>query len=402
MELEEVRMRGMMRSAALGVGLIMAVAGLTLAGQGTPAKPVPQAKKPATLAPVFFTTPLTIEQMTGKQAVLETTAGRIVIALLPEQAPNHVGYVIKLANEGAYNGTTFHRLIKHGIIQGGDPLSKDPARSAQYGTGGLKMLAFEPGAGAHVRGAVSSVLVPGNRDSAGAQFFICVTPQAALDGQYTVFGRVVEGIGVVTQISEAPADQGGRANERIEITSVTIRDAPPPGVEPFSTESVADLSQYRAVLETSLGNITIEFLAGKAPNHVRNFLRLAAAGVFDRTTFHRVVPGFMIQTGYLGSKQGPMDEGQQALVRSLQPEFNDTVHDRGIVSMARGEDPASASTSFFIVTARVPSLDGTYTAFGRVVDGMSVAESIEQVPREGETPKTRVDLLRVRVLKQDP
>jgi len=395
-------MRGMMRSAALGVGLIMAVAGLTLAGQGTPAKPVPQAKKPATLAPVFFTTPLTIEQMTGKQAVLETTAGRIVIALLPEQAPNHVGYVIKLANEGAYNGTTFHRLIKHGIIQGGDPLSKDPARSAQYGTGGLKMLAFEPGAGAHVRGAVSSVLVPGNRDSAGSQFFICVTPQAALDGQYTVFGRVVEGIGVVTQISEAPADQGGRANERIEITSATIRDAPPPRVEPFSTESVADLSQYRAVLETSLGNITIEFLTGKAPNHVRNFLRLAAAGVFDRTTFHRVVPGFMIQTGYLGSKQGPMDEGQQALVRSLQPEFNDTVHDRGIVSMARGEDPASASTSFFIVTARVPSLDGTYTAFGRVVDGMSVAEAIEQVPREGETPKTRIDLLRVRVLKQGP
>ena len=386
----------------LSLAVCAALSVVSLAGQAAPATPVPQAKQAAPAPPIFFTTPLTTAQMTGKQAVIETTAGRIVIALLPAQAPNHVGYVIKLAQEGAYNGTTFHRLIRHGIIQGGDPLSKDPAKTGQYGTGGLKMLAFEPGAGAHVRGAVSSVLVPGNRDSAGSQFFICVTPQAALDGQYTVFGRVVEGIAVVTQISEAPADQSGRANERIEITSVMIRDAPPSGVEPFSTESVAELAQYRAVLETSLGNITIELLPGKAPNHVRNFLRLASAGVYDRMTFHRVVPGFMVQTGYLGSKQAAMDEAQQALVRTLQPEFNDTMHEKGIVSMARGEDPASASTSFFIVTARVPSLDGTYTAFGRVVDGMSVAEAIEQVPREGETPKTRIDLLRVRVLKQGP
>jgi peptidyl-prolyl cis-trans isomerase B (cyclophilin B) len=167
----------------------------------------------------------------------------------------------------------------------------------------------------------------------------------------------------------------------------------------FSKESAPELAQYRAVLETSLGNITIEFLPDKAPNHVRNFLRLASAGVYDRTAFHRVVPGFMIQTGYLGSKQLLMDEAQQTLVGTLQPEFNDTIHDKGIVSMARGEDPASASTSFFIVTARVASLDGTYTAFGRVVDGMGVVEAIEQVPRDGEAPKTRVDLLRVRVLR---
>jgi peptidyl-prolyl cis-trans isomerase B (cyclophilin B) len=389
-----------MRSALCAAVAMMAMAELVVAGQARPPKPVPQTKPAVSAAPALFTTPLSREQLTGKQAVLETTAGRVVIALLPEQAPNHVGYFIKLANEGAYNGTTFHRLIAHGIIQGGDPLSKDPEKKAQYGTGGLKVLAFEPGAGAHVRGTVSSVLVPGNRDSAGSQFFICVTPQAALDGQYTVFGRVVEGIGVVTKISEAAADQSGRANDRIEMTSVTIRDAPPSGVESFSAEPAAELARYRAVLETSLGNITIEFFPDKAPNHVRNFLRLAAAGVFDQMTFHRVVPGFMIQTGYLGSKQVAMDDAQQALVRTLQPEFNDTVHEKGIVSMARGDDPASANTSFFIVTARVPSLDGTYTAFGRVVDGMNVAEAIEQVPRDGEAPKIRVDLLRVRVVRR--
>jgi peptidyl-prolyl cis-trans isomerase B (cyclophilin B) len=322
-----------------------------------------------------------------------------VLDLLPEKAPNHVGYFIKLAQEAAYNGTTFHRLIKHGIIQGGDPLSKDPAKTPQYGTGGLKVLAFEPGAGSHVRGAVSSVLVPGNRDSAGSQFFICVTPQPAIDGQYTVFARVVEGIGVVTLISEAPVDAAGKATERIEMTSVSIRDAPPPGAVPFSTESPAELAKYRAVLETSLGNITLEFMPDLAPNHVRNFLRLSDAGVYDRTAFHRVVPGFMIQTGYLGSKTMAMDEAQQKLVGPLQPEFNDTPHEKGIVSMARGEDPASASTSFFIVTARASGIDRKYTAFARVADGMNVVEAIEKVPLEGEAPKTRVDLLRVRVVK---
>jgi peptidyl-prolyl cis-trans isomerase B (cyclophilin B) len=369
-----------------------ALCAASAAGQARPARPAP-APAPA------FVTPLTPGQLSGKQAVIETTAGRIVIDLLPEKAPNHVGYFIKLAREGAYDGTTFHRLIRHGIIQGGDPLSKDPAKAAQYGTGGLKMLAFEPGEGSHVRGAVASVLVPGNRDSAGAQFFICVTPQPALDGQFTVFGRVVEGIGIVTQISEAPVDADGKAADRIVMTSVTIRDAPAAGAAPFSTETPEELARYRAVLETSLGDITIAFMPDKAPNHVRNFLRLASAGVYDRTAFHRVVPGFMIQTGYLGSKQVVMDDAQQALVGTLAPEFNDTLHDKGIVSMARGDDPASASTSFFIVTARVASLDGTYTAFGRVVDGMAVVEAIEKVPCDGETPRTRVDLLRVRVIK---
>jgi peptidyl-prolyl cis-trans isomerase B (cyclophilin B) len=157
------------------------------------------------------------------------------------------------------------------------------------------------------------------------------------------------------------------------------------------------LSKQLAILETSLGAITIEFSPEKAPNHVRNFLRLASAGVYDRMTVHRVVPGFMIQTGFLGSKQILMDDSQQQLVRNLQPEFNDTIHDKGIVSMARLDDPASANTSFFIVTARVSALDGKYTAFGRVVDGMSVVEAIEQVPRDGEAPRTRIDLVRVRV-----
>lgn len=378
----------------LGVAWLPAVVpGPALQGQTKAA----QAKQ---APPAFFSTTLAPGELAGKQAVLETTLGRIVIDLLPEGAPNHVGHFIARVREGAYDGTTFRRLIRHGIIQGGDPLSKDPSKRDLFGTGGLGVLQAEPGSGSHVRGAVSAVLVPGRRDSAGSQFFICVTPQPALDGQFTVFGRVVEGIGTVTLISEAGVDDKGRATDRIEITSAVIRDTPAPGPEPFSTETSAELSAYRAVIETGKGDITVEFFPDKAPNHVRNFLRLAAAGVFEHTAFHRVVPGFVIQGGYLGSRTLPMDDGQQRLVRTLEPEFNDTVHVRGILSMARGDDPASASTSFFIVTGRSSPLDGTYTAFGRVAGGMDVVEAIESVPRDGEAPVERIEVRRVRVVKK--
>ena len=136
----------------------------------------------------------------------------------------------------------------------------------------------------------------------------------------------------------------------------------------------------------------------KAPEHVRNFLRLAAAGVYDGTSFHRVVRGFVIQTGSVTTR-GALTEKQQKMVRTLPPEFNETKHVKGILSMARGDDPASASTSFFIVTGDAPSLDNKYTVFGRVVDGLPVVDAIEQAPVNGETPVSRVDLKAARIIK---
>jgi cyclophilin family peptidyl-prolyl cis-trans isomerase len=354
-----------------------------------------QAAKP----PAPFKSTLRPEEMANKQAVVTTTAGAFVIDLRPDLAPTHVAYFMKLASEGAYKGTMFHRVIRNGIIQGGDPLSKDPAKAKLYGTGGLGVLKGEPNAEKHTRGAVSAVLQPGRPDSAGSQFFVCVSDQPALDGKYTVFGRVSEGMDVVQAVSQTRADESGAALDRVEIVSVEIRDAPPPEAEPFSTESPTQLGQYTAVLDTSAGAVTIEFFADKAPEHVRNFLRLASAGVFDGTSFHRVVPRFVVQTGSLTTR-GPLTEKQQKLVRALQPEFNETKHVKGIVSMARGDDPASATTSFFIVTGDASSLDGKYTAFGRVVDGMAAVEAIEQTPVDGETPVQRVELKSVRVVRR--
>ena len=360
------------------------------------AKPAPQ--KPA--GPQFFTTPLTLDQMRNKQAVVETDLGTIIIDLLPEAAPNHVGFFIKSAQEGTYNGTTFHRVVRQGIVQGGDPLTKDPSKVDAYGTGGLGVLRAERNAEKNTRGAVSAVVGGGNPDSGGTQFFICVADQPGLDGVYDVFGRVSEGILVAQKISEVAADEKGRPKERIAIRSVTIRDKAVAGPEPFSTESAAELSAYRVVLETSMGDIAIEFTPDKAPEHVRNFLRLAQAGVYNGMGVHRVAKGFVIQTGYLPSRSEPLSESQQRFVRNLQPEFNDTSHVKGTVSMARGDNPASADMSFFIVLGPSPVLDGKYTAFGRVVDGMPVVEAIEQVPVNGEAPVARIEIKSVRVEKR--
>jgi peptidyl-prolyl cis-trans isomerase B (cyclophilin B) len=370
--------------------------GAMLIAAGAAAVPHGQVKPPTTAAP-FFTTPLPPADLRNKEAVVETTAGTFVIQLLAHAAPNHVGYFIKLAREGAYDGTTFHRVVKYGIIQGGDPISKDPDKRALYGTGGLGILKAEPNPEKHTRGAISGVILPGRPDTGGSQFFVCVVDQPGLDGQYTVFGRVTDGMEVVEKISEAAVDAAGKVIDRLEIRSVVVRDIPPPEPQPFSTESAEELAAYRAVISTSLGAVTVEFLPAKAPGHVRNFLRLAQAGVYDGTSFHRVVQGFVIQGGLVSTRVAPLSSRQKRLVRTLAPEFNDTPHVKGTLSMAHADDPASASTSFFMCTAAAPSLDGKYTAFGRVVDGMAVVEAIERVPVNGEAPVSRVEVTGIKV-----
>lgn len=332
-----------------------------------------------------------------EQAVVETSAGTFVIDLTADLAPKQLAYFLKLAGDRAYEGTTFHRVLKYGMVQGGDPLSKDPAKRGQYGMGGLNQVKAEARAPKMTRGSVAAVLAPGRPDSAGAQFFIVLADQPALDGQYSVFGHVSDGLDVLMKISEAAADAGGNAADRIEIRRITTRARPP---EPFVNETVQELGGYRAILDTQHGPITIEFFVDKAPNTVRQFLKLVAAGVYDGMSFHRVAPGFVIQTGALGTRAAPLTQKQQAFIANLQPEFNDTKHVKGIVSMARGEDPASAQTSFFICTGPSAALDGVYTAFGRVVDGMAAVDAIEAAPREGETPTSRIELRTVRTEKK--
>ena len=381
--------------------MLRAVVSLVLFVSIAQAPPVAaQARRTATAAtPKVYTATLPVAAMRNKQAVVTTSLGEIVIELLPDAAPDHVGYLMKLAEERAYDGTTFHRAILRGLVQGGDPISKDPAKKAQYGTGGLGVLKFKANDLKHVRGAVSAVLRPGQPDSAGAQFFICVSDQPVLDGQFTVFGKVVEGLEIAQQISEMPADANQMLTDRVEITSIRIRDTPPPEPVPFETETADQLAGYRAVLETTMGPITLEFFPDRAPGHVRNFLRLARLGVYDGTAFHRVVPGFVVQTGALTSRKAPLTQKQRPFVQNLPPEFSPTPHEAGILSMARGDAPDSAQTSFFICLGKASSLDNKYTVFGRVADGMAIVDALGKVPLDGEAPVTRVEVTRVRILE---
>jgi len=144
------------------------------------------------------------------------------------------------------------------------------------------------------------------------------------------------------------------------------------------------LADEIAVIETKFGNIELEFFEDKAPGHVKNFKTLAKTGFYNGTLFHRVIPGFMIQGGDPNTKKPDRSmHGMGGPGYNIKAEFNNTKHDRGILSMARAQDPNSAGSQFFIVVKPAYFLDGKYTAFGKVTKGMDVADKIVNAPRDG-------------------
>ena len=160
----------------------------------------------------------------------------------------------------------------------------------------------------------------------------------------------------------------------------------------FFTSAVS--AQEIAVIETNLGKIKVEFLENKAPGHVKNFKDLAKKGFYDGTIFHRVIPGFMIQGGDPNTKSSDRSKhGMGGPGYSIKAEFNDTPHKRGILSMARSQDPNSAGSQFFIVVKKSSFLDGKYTAFGKVLSGMAVADQIVNAPRDKrDNPDERIEM----------
>ncbi len=167
----------------------------------------------------------------------------------------------------------------------------------------------------------------------------------------------------------------------------------------FSGKTSAELKSYHVVLETSLGKIELGFYPDIAPEHVRNFLRLSQSGLYDHTAWHRVVKGFVIQGGDLGTRNPPLQAMDAMAVRKLQPEFSMLKHKEGILSMARGEGLDSAETSFFICLAPQPKLDNKYTIFGEVVSGMDTVKRIAQVPvGEKSRPRDRLEITRAEVI----
>jgi cyclophilin family peptidyl-prolyl cis-trans isomerase len=345
---------------------------------------------------VLFAAAVCYGQAAGDlEAVVATDAGTFRIEFAPDKAPKHVEHFIKLAREGYYDGGAFHRTVAYGIIQGGDPLMKD-ARTPRklWGTGGLTQLAAEFSDLKHERGTVSTVSIPNKKDSDGAQFFVCVNPQPSFDGKYSAFGRVNEGMDVVEKISQSALAPDGMVEKPVRILKITIEKKK---VQPFVDATVEELRKT-VVLKTTLGTMRIKMEPDWAPNHVRNFLMLVQTGWYNGTGFHRVVKDFVIQGGMSNSREGGGGHPADRWVHPLKGEFrNDVKHVRGILSMARTDDPDSATTSFFVMLGTATNLDGQYSAFGRVIEGMEVLDAFEKEAADGETPKRRLEVIEAKI-----
>ena len=154
-----------------------------------------------------------------------------------------------------------------------------------------------------------------------------------------------------------------------------------------------------AIIKTGFGNIKFSLVSDIAPETVRNFSQLAKSGCYDGTLFHRIIPGFMIQGGDPNTKNPDKSTwGQGGPGYNLKAEFNSRSHLRGIVSMARTNDPDSAGSQFFIVTSDSTFLDRQYTVFGEVVECMEVVDKIVNLPRDGnDCPKQEAKMLEVTI-----
>ena len=149
-----------------------------------------------------------------------------------------------------------------------------------------------------------------------------------------------------------------------------------------------------AKIETSKGSIALELWPEKAPRHVENFIKLAESGFYDGLKFHRVIPGFMVQTGC------PQGTGTGGPGWNVDAEFNDAPFSKGVLGMARAQDPNSAGSQFFVCVEDAPHLTGQYTAFGCVADGQGVADDISAVDRDGgDCPMDEIVMTKVTISK---
>ena len=162
----------------------------------------------------------------------------------------------------------------------------------------------------------------------------------------------------------------------------------------FSKQEIQTMKQTTATIETKFGEINLKFFPEVAPNHVNSFIELARDGFYDGTTFHRIVPGFVIQGGDPNTKSDDRSRhGMGGPGFTLKAEFSKLPHKRGSVSMARAANPDSAGSQFFICVADAPFLDGEYTIFGEVVEGMDVVDKIVSQPKDQrDNPIERVDM----------
>lgn len=198
-------------------------------------------------------------------------------------------------------------------------------------------------------------------------------------------------IGASTAISAQNPTPSADSQKKINTRPAEVK---PAQVEPFAAASIEKMSGQCVTLETEQGVIAIEMFPAKAPETVRSFLNLAATGALDTTVFSRTVKGFVIQGGNLATSENWSAALAAKMEKRVPDEPNDMKHVRGMVSMARTDEPNSATTHFFILVGDGPHLDERFAAFGRVVRGIEIADAINRAEAEGEKPLVPVRIKR--------
>ena len=319
---------------------------------------------------------------TTHKAIIEIeNYGTIKLDLYGKEAPVTVVNFAKLANSGFYNGLTFHRIIEGFMMQGGCPKGD--------GTGGADadiMGEFSKNGVdnkiSHKRGVISMARSGHPQydyyfyDTASSQLFIVQEDaSASLDGNYAGFGMVTEGMEVVDNIckSARPSDNNGTIPKAAQpiIKSISVTTVSP------DFEEKTPQATHEAVIEIeNYGTIKLDLYGNIAPITVENFAKLANQGFYNGLTFHRIIEGFMMQGGCPkgdGTGDSGTDIKGEFLANGI---FNSIDHKRGVIAMARGNEPNSASSQFFIVHKDSPHLNYNYAAFGMVTEGLEVVDKV--------------------------
>ncbi|SEK42259.1 Peptidyl-prolyl cis-trans isomerase (rotamase)-cyclophilin family [Ruminococcus albus] len=329
-----------------------------------------------------------------------------VITLREDKAPITCENFEKLVNSGFYDGVTFHRVVANFMAQGGDPEGTGAGGSGENIKGEFSNNGVENDL-KHVRGTVSMARSQEN-DSASSQFFICYRDCDFLDGNYAAFGEVSEGMEVVDRFLNCDRTMNQNNELASPVNPITITSAKMISAD-ADGHNRAKFTVDFTEREFKEGTFTMTLHADKAPITCENFKKLVGEGFYDGLTFHRVVDDFMAQGG------DPEGTGMGGSSETIKGEFsengvdNDLKHVRGTVSMARSNDPDSASSQFFICYTDCSYLDGNYAAFGEVTEGMDVVDGFTTVSRgytdggyaELSVPGTPITIVKAEMIDPD-
>ncbi|MDZ7814994.1 MAG: peptidylprolyl isomerase [Planctomycetota bacterium] len=334
-----------------------------------------------------------IEKLERTSLTFETSKGSFTMRLFPREAPYTCRNFVNKCSGGFYDNMPFHRVIPGRIVQAGKsdrPVVEIPNEFNDH---------------PHVAGTVSMARNPYTKDySHGSQFFISVDRLGKLDRNFTVFGHVVEGMETVLELNNVPVHEEREKRYQpveevlIKTVKVTETDAEfdaPKMLPPMFT--LQDAEGLYARIETDRGVIKMRFFPSKAPKLVANFIDLAQRHFYDGLIWHRVIPGFVIQTGDPAPNNPSVNNAPIDSVRQLP---SDLKHVRGAVAMAKRADTPRgihSTSQFYICLDDLPKLDGEYAVFGQVFEGMEVADAISEV----QTDPRDMPLKPVRIIRMD-